>query len=403
MILRIPLSLILIICCLAGCLSGEFNEIAAQELSGLSKRDFYDSLQRIKQSADFPGAIAAYCASGSRPYVFSTGYADVENSIRMPPSARMLAGSVGKSFVAAVALSLVQEGRLSLDDPISSWLGKEPWFSRLPNEEGITLRMLLRHQSGLPEYVHSESFIRSLSAKISTIGPDAFLTGEEIIALILDHDPLFEAGKGYAYSDTNYILVGMIIEKVTGNTYYEELERRFLIPMRLSNTGAANRRRIKGLVPGYIKGRTPFNLPRKVMENGMLVYNPATEWTGGGLFSNPRDLVRWARALFEGEAMKGDYLGELLNAVPKDPKQQEKFGPDVRYGLGVTIRNTRFGPAYGHRGWTPGYLSVFEYYPSLKLAVALQINELGDHNMTAYVDALVAALVEGRGKNRGNP
>ena len=94
-----------------------------------------------------------------------------------------------------------------------------------------------------------------------------------------------------------------------------------------------------------------------------------------------RDLARWAKLLYEGDALPGNYLDELLDTVFKDETQQARYGPDVSYGLGVTVRSTPLGPAYGHRGWAPGYLSVFEYCPDHGIAVAMQVNAFGDYDM----------------------
>lgn len=132
-------------------------------------------------------------------------------------------------------------------------------------------------------------------------------------------------------------------------------------------------------------------MPPEVTHEGVLAYNPATEWTGGGLVTNPQDLAQWAKTLYEGEALPGEYLDELLNAVPKDETQRAHYGPDVRYGLGVTIRSTALGPAHGHRGWSPGYLSIFEYYPDLRIAVAMQVNAFGAYEMAGYAEHLARA------------
>jgi len=353
---------------------------------------FQSRLEKLRLEAGFPGATAAYVLENGYHATFAVGYADLEKAIRMTPDARMLSGSTGKSFVAAVVLNLVQEGRIDLDAPISEWFGKEPWFHRLPNADEITLRMLLRHQSGLMDHVHSEKFIVMIREKMRRFGADACLSPLELVSIVFDTKPLFPAGQGYAYSDTNYILAGMIIERVTGNSYYEELTQRFIKPLDLNRTSPANSRYLAGLVPGYTQDDTFLMLSGKVMRDGKLIFNPQTEWTGGGLVTNSRDLARWAALLYTGRAMPGKYLHELLKTVPKDLSQQKQFGPDVSYGLGVTVRKTRFGFAYGHRGWAPGYLSLFEYYPAQGVAVALQINEQG-HDVTAYLEALVAVIV----------
>jgi D-alanyl-D-alanine carboxypeptidase len=342
------------------------------------------TVDSLRATAGFPGATAAVVMPDGAEHTAATGWADRDDSTRMLPDARMLGGSTGKSFVAAVVLSLVQEGTVAFDIPVSRWLGDRPWFDRLPNADALTLRVLLRHQSGLVDHIHSEAFRRTMQQKRAAEGPDAALSPDEVVRLGLGTDPLFPVGTGYHYSDTNYILAGMTIEAATSRAYYDLLRERFLGPLELSDTGPSDRRALPGLAAGYIRGEAPFGLPPTVAQDGVLVYNPATEWTGGGLVTTARDLARWAKALYEGEALSGAYLGLLLDAVPKDSTQRARYGDNVRYGLGVTIRSTPLGPAYGHRGWTPGYLSVFEYYPDHEVAVAMQVNETGPYDLARY-------------------
>ena len=292
----------------------------------------------------------------------------------------MLAGSVGKTFVSAVVLALVQEELLTLDTKIATWLGDEKWFGRLPNGRDITLRMLLTHTSGIPEHHVTDGFLELIQRLLDpdNLNPDTAISPEQMVAHILDREPLFPAGSDFEYADTNYILVGMIIEKVSGRTYYDELQRRFLAPLDLTLTSPSDRQRLPGVVPGYLAEENFFGLPSKTMTDGALVMNPALEWTGGGLASNPRDLVRWARVLYEGEALPEPYLDELLAGGPP----HEFRGEAVRYGLGVTIRETDLGMTYGHSGWFPGYSTVVRYYAKYRLTVAIQINT--DHDSGCY-------------------
>jgi len=350
-------------------------------------------LDSLRGSDGFPGATAALVGPTTPLQAAATGWADREARAPMTPDARMLSGSTGKSFVAAVAVSLAQGGQLDLDAPIARCLGDRPWFHRLPNAEALTLRLLLRHQSGLRDHIRSDAFRRAAQRRMQTRGPDAAFRPEELVQYVLDTDPLFPAGDGYHYSDTNYILAGLLIEQATGRDYYDVLRRRILDPLGLTRTAPATRRDLPGLVPGYNQGEAPFGLPPTVTTEGVLLYNPATEWTGGGLVTNSQDLARWAKVLYEGEAMPGDYRDTLLDAVPKDSTQQVRYGPDVRYGLGVTIRSTDLGTAYGHRGWPPGYLSIFEYYPEHDVAVALQVNALGPYDLADYAVRLGRVVV----------
>lgn len=123
------------------------------------KEQFQSELEALQDQYRFPGATAAYILPDGTVEVFSVGLADVELDIPMMPESGMLAASIGTTFVGATVLALVQEGVLSLDDPISKWLNDRSWFSRLPNHATITLRQLLNHTSGIANHVDEEGFI----------------------------------------------------------------------------------------------------------------------------------------------------------------------------------------------------------------------------------------------------
>ncbi|MGD8727934.1 MAG: serine hydrolase domain-containing protein, partial [Gemmatimonadales bacterium] len=178
----------------------------------------------------------------------------------------------------------------------------------------------------------------------------------------------FAAGDGWEYSDTNYIILGMIIERLTGSTYYDELQRRILDPLELSNTVPSNTRRIDGLAQGYAGIDNPFRLPDAVIVDGEFAINPQFEWTGGGIASTSEDLARWAKALFEGQAFDESLLPVMLDGVAA------RLGPETRYGLGVIIRETPLGESWGHSGFFPGYLTEMAYFPDHGIAVAVQVN-----------------------------
>ena len=136
----------------------------------------------------------------------------------------------------------------------------------------------------------------------------------------------------------------------------------------VDNCKTTNQIELVNLATGYLKTDNPFDLPpRTTTRPGVMAWHPGVEWTGGGLVSNPHDLVVWAKALFEGDAMAGDYLTSLLQSVP--------LSSDTRYGLGITIHEEGlFGQTYGHGGWIPGYCSSLRYYPQHKVGIVFQIN-----------------------------
>jgi D-alanyl-D-alanine carboxypeptidase len=172
-------------------------------------------LDSLRAADGFPGATAAVVGPKGSLRAFATGWANREDAARMTPDARMLGGSTGKSFVAAVTLDLAQQGRLDLDAPIARWLADRPWFDRLPNAEALTLRMLLRHRSGLPDHIHDPDFAEAVRQKMNEEGPDAALPPEALVRFVIGAEPLFSPGTRYHYSDTNYILAGLVVEAVT--------------------------------------------------------------------------------------------------------------------------------------------------------------------------------------------
>jgi D-alanyl-D-alanine carboxypeptidase len=194
---------------------------------------------------------------------------------------------------------------------------------------------------------------------------------EELVSFVLDTPPLFAAGKDWSYTDTGYLLLGLVIEKATGQSWYDEVDHRFLKPLNLFRTSPSNKVSLPELAAGYMSVDNPFGLPPKTTSDpGIMVWNPGVESSGGGFVSNSSDLAKWGKALYEGEAMQVEYLGDLLEAVPVGGD-----GSQVRYGAAVAIHTGgAFGPTYGHSGWIPGYCSSLRYYPDLGVAVAFQIN-----------------------------
>ncbi len=330
---------------------------------------FQATLDSLCQTCSVPGATAAYVLPDGTTGCAASGLADLESATPMTPRARMLSASIGKTYVAATVIALALEGALDLDAPIARWLGERPWFGRLPNRDSITVRHLLTHTSGLADHVHLQRF-QTEAARHWPEGDNAF-TPEGLVAYVLEEPPLFAPGAGWAYSDTGYILLGLIIEAVTGRPCFEEMSERFTRPLGLTATSPSDRRDLEGLVPGYTTADNPFGFPCKsIGDDGRLAWHPGLEWTGGGWVSSSLDLARWGAALFGGNAMPGNYLGQLLRPVPVSADSD-----DLCYGAGVAIyRSGPFGPAYGHGGWIPGYVSSLRHYPEHGITIAFQVN-----------------------------
>jgi D-alanyl-D-alanine carboxypeptidase len=324
-------------------------------------------INELHQAASFPGATIGFVLPDGRSASVSVGLADVERKIPLKPTDRMLAGSIGKTYVSAAILQVVQEGKLDLDAKIESLFGSDAWFPRLPNAKDITLRMLMNHSSGIPEHVLNKGFIAAMKKD-----PDRIWKPEELIAYILDAKPLFAAGHGWSYADTNYILAGMIFERVTKKTVYGEVERRILKPLKLDRTIPSDRRALPEVIIGYSMPNSPFGFEGPVILDGKFIINPQMEWTGGGFASTAEDLARWAKLLYEGKVLKKETLDQMLTGV--EAKEGRGSGAGNKYGLAVQIRQSEWGMSYGHGGWFPGYLSEMEYFPRQSIAVAVQFN-----------------------------
>jgi D-alanyl-D-alanine carboxypeptidase len=207
----------------------------------------------------------------------------------------------------------------------------------------------------------------------------------------LDQPALGPVGAVYRYADTNYILLGLVIEKITGHSYYAEVERRLLDPLHLDDTHPSDRAVIPGLVDGYTAPDNPYGLPVLVTTGGRNVLNPEIEWTGGGLVSNTSDLARWGALLYGGRVLTAPLLATMLADTARGQH-------NPAYGLAVYERHTSLGPAYGHDGDYPGYWSVLEYYPRYDLSVAMQFNTDDEHVLgerpRQYTEGLARRIVE---------
>ena len=328
------------------------------------KRQLQEKLNEWHLAGKFPGATLGVVLADGESFGLAVGHSDRGKKTPMRFYDRMLAGSTGKTFAAATAFQLVSEGKLSLDDKVEKYLGSEPWFDRLPNSHQITIRQLMNHTSGLVRYEFKKEFTDLLTAD-----PMKVWTPEERLAYLFDEKPPFEAGKGWDYSDTNYIVLGMIIERVTRKPFYGEARRRLIRPLKLANTIAQEGPVMKGVIQGYAGEGNPFGGKDAMIENGRFVVNPQLEWTGGGWASTSLDLARWAKMYFEGKAFSSTLLPQVLDGVPAP-----MLGKDAKYGLCVIIRNTAAGISYGHSGFFPGYLTDMMYFPDGKFAVSVQVN-----------------------------
>ncbi len=345
-----------------------------------------------------PGMTVAV-AGPARLTALAMGQANLETGDAMSVETTMLVASIGKTFVAGTVLQLADEGKIDLDDPIERWLGERDWFDRLPNARQITVRHLLSHRSGLPDHVHMAEFASLWPNSLETMRP------EDLIALTFDSKPLSVAGEAMVYSDTGYLLLGLVIEAVAGRPYETIICDRFILPLELASTGPSNRRVLPGLARGYVSGASGLDLPpRTTDDEGVLEWDPSIEWTGGGLYSTSSDLARWGRAFLSGRLLS---TPTYRAAIAPHPLVDGSL--DDSYGLGVSIRNSSaFGPVYGHRGWIPGYVSSLQYYPDYGIAIAFQINtDIGivdsDRPVILEIEERLASIILPRSPSAAAP
>lgn len=313
-----------------------------------------------------PGASAALVLPGGEVVALAAGFASVDDELPLTPEHLLLVGSAGKTYVTAAAHRLVHAGKLELDVPVASYFeGEEvPWLERVPNAGAVTLRQLLRHETGIPRYVFKPEFTAEITER-----PDRAWRPEELLAFVFDDEPLFAPGEGWAYSDTNYVAAGILIEKAAGRPFYDLVRAELLEPHDLARTVPSDRRRIPGMAQGHVVMGRQLGVPARTLAKGEFVYNVQFEWCGGGWATTPGDLARWVGILYSGEAFDAPYLATLLDTV-----EAPALGPGVEYGLGAMVRDTPAGRLVFHDGFMPGYLTSAGYFPEHGIAAALQLN-----------------------------
>lgn len=342
-------------------------------------------LESLHAGHGFPGASIAWTDAEGMVQTRATGFADPDAGLPMTSDSRMLAASIGKSFVAAAALALQAEGRLDLDAPVSDWLGARPWFERLPNHDSLTLRHLLTHSGGLPDHVDLPAF----QALFLSIGPDdPPPSPEDLIGLILESEPLFPVGAGWAYSDTGYLVTALALEAAAGQPWTEVVRERFLLPLDLADTDPSDRRVLERLSTGFTGMAGPVR--RTLDTDGQLIFHTGIEGAGGGFVTTAADLARWGRLLWSGRAMEGPYLDEMFETI-------ETGATGRSYGLGVGIDRTGTEEVRGHGGWIPGYVGSLRYYPAQDVAIAIQINTdvgmLGPEGVFNAIEQAISAAI----------
>jgi D-alanyl-D-alanine carboxypeptidase len=258
-------------------------------------------------------------------------------------------GSTTKTFVATVLLQLVGEGRLSLDDTVDQWL---PGVVRGHGNDGrrVTLRQLLQHTSGLPDYIGD--VVPDLSAAGYRKNRWTTYTSEQRAAFAMQHPPSFMPGTDWEYSNTNYVLIGMVIKATTGQSWEHEVRARILRPLRLTHTFAPGN---WPFLPGpHARDYQQFE-PGGAMTDTTIAYLPFDGDADGAMISTTADTNKFFRALVRGEILAPAQLAEMQRTV--EVPADHGAPPGTRDGLGLDWTPLSCGGGYwGHSGDGFGYL-----------------------------------------------
>jgi D-alanyl-D-alanine carboxypeptidase len=319
-----------------------------------------------------PGAILSVTIPGRGTWAVARGLADRGGEV-MTPRHRFRIASITKTFIAVVVLQLVQEGWLSLDHTVHHWLP-----GLLPAGRSITVRQLLRHTSGLEDYMDS-AFMRQVLRE-----PERAWRPRDLVAYAVAQGQVFPPGaRGrWHYANTNYVVLGMIVERVTGTTLDHELRYRVIDRLDLRDTfmesGSAP---LPGLAHGYQRRKDLTGL------------DMSFAWAAGNMVSTAADLTRFAQALFAGELLGQAMLAEM---TAYGATGGGGWSQTLRYGLGLmeeTLRagDTTFGVS-GHTGMLGGYRTALWHLPDRGVTVVAALN-LHSANPTLLATAGLAAAL----------
>jgi D-alanyl-D-alanine carboxypeptidase len=296
-------------------------------------------------SADGPGVAMLIARGDTVIFRGARGRAEIELGVPLTPDHVFRIASVTKTFTAALVLKLAEEGKLSLDDHLSKYL---PDF---PNGEHIALRQLMNHTAGISDVSTNPhpGWVRREITRGSRL--------EELRNRPADFPP----GTSWRYSNSGYILLGMVIETVTGEPWHVAMQKRLLTPLGLTHTRYGDG---APLMPGRVAGYTT-DTPEHIVNNAEYI-SAAIPDSAGALVSTVDDLLRWTRALVTGRVITHDSYQQMITPAPVD-STNAAAGP--RYGLGVFIWSVRGSTMIGHTGQIPGFASVVGYLPQQDLTV----------------------------------
>jgi D-alanyl-D-alanine carboxypeptidase len=334
-----------------------------------------------------PGVTMMISRAGETIYSGAAGVASLEQQTPVEVTDRFRIASITKTFVATVTLQLADDGILSLDDTVAQWLD-DPAVRAIPHVDTATVRHLLHHTSGIYDYLDSTD---------TTFYDDAFFrpgadwakvwTLPELLAYAdaANHDPYFAPGEGAHYSNTEYLLLGMIVEQATGNTFEEELSARLLTPLALGGTSME----MGAALPADVVDA--YHVIDGELTNVSTV-NLTWSWTGGGMVSTAGDLLRFGEAVFTGELLSRESFDEMFSWVP-----DANYGEGFEWGMGIYRYPAPVGVLVGKDGDNAGATSFMMRLPDEEITVVLLANVAPDDGAVRGTmhDAFAWALESG--------
>jgi D-alanyl-D-alanine carboxypeptidase len=326
------------------------------------------ALDAAVEAQRLPGAAAAVNLGGCS-WLGAAGVADTAADVAIQPGDLFRAGSITKTFVATLALTLRAEGKLSLDDAVSAYV------DGIPQGERISVRQILNHTSGIFDYTAIDEFWTA-----ALDDPTHTWTPAELIDLAASKPPYFEPGHGFAYSNTNYIIAGLIVEAASGEPIGELLRTRVLEPAGLAHTyldGAQEA--LPGLVHGY--GRSRGELVEMTS-----AIDVSAAGAAGALVSTTGDLTSFYRKVLDGTLLGPAELEEMTAWV------DAPLGEVTGYGLGLSRRESPLGVQVGHDGGIWGFTSSSYYAVDKDASITVLVN-LDGGDVGRIVDDLSNVLI----------
>ncbi|SLD88752.1 serine hydrolase domain-containing protein [Mycobacteroides abscessus] len=327
---------------------GKHSAIVVAELDPQTTAKLDSAINEILTSAAVPGAIVGVWGPKGQ-YVRTFGVANTATRAPLRPDFYHRIGSVTKTFTVTAVLQLVDEGKVELDDPIAKYVDK------VPNGNKITLRELARMQSGLFNYSMSLAFSRDLEAD-----PRRQYSTHELLDYAFAQPSNFVPGQSYEYSNTNAVLLGQVVEKVSGQTLPAFVQEHITGPLGMRHTSFPD---TNAIPDPHARGYTQLTPTGSLVDS--TDWNPSWASWAGAMISTLDDLRIWVPALATGVLLKPDTQQQRLQTVAMPPVPD-----DIRYGLGIFDARGWIG----HNGSIPGYQTLAIYSPAEQTTVVALLN-----------------------------